>query len=419
LEDATTFKALGLSDGRLAAIEAMGWSKPTPIQARAIPAALEGKDLVGIAQTGTGKTGAFMIPALEKIEPGKGLQVLALCPTRELAQQVAEDAANLCKGTGVRVADIVGGVSYGAQNDALASRFEVIAATPGRFNDHMERGNVDLSGLHVLILDEADRMLDMGFRPQIEDVLRRSPSGRQTMLFSATMPNGVHALALRITQDAFWVEATPEGTTATGITQMAYTVRPERRIDLLLHLLKEPGWEQVLVFTRTKSGADAVHTRLSREGFTVDVMHSDRRMEHRARALERFTQGDVRILVATDVAQRGLDVDGISHVVNFDVPTDPEDYVHRIGRTGRAGATGHAVTFVTSSDLGFLKSIELQLGRGLERGQTPPEMDYAGSSAAIAGPPPKKHSRSGGGMGTRSASDLSEEELQALLGFGK
>ena len=419
MEDATTFKALGLSDGRLAAIEVMGWSTPTPIQARAIPAALEGKDLVGIAQTGTGKTGAFMIPALEKIEPGKGLQVLALCPTRELAQQVAEDASNLCKGTGIRVADIVGGVSYGAQNDALAGRFEVIAATPGRFNDHMERGNVDLSGLRVLILDEADRMLDMGFRPQIEDVLRRSPSGRQTMLFSATMPNGVHALALRITQDAFWVEATPEGTTATGITQMAYTVRPDRRIDLLLHLLKEPGWEQVLVFTRTKTGADAVHARLGREGFSVDVMHSDRRMEHRARALERFSQGDIRILVATDVAQRGLDVDGISHVVNFDVPTDPEDYVHRIGRTGRAGATGHAVTFVTSSDLGFLKSIELRLGRSLERGATPAEMDYAGSSAASAGPPPKKHSRSGGGMGTRSAGDLSEEELQALLGFGK
>lgn len=419
MEDATTFKALGLSDGRLAAIEAMGWSTPTPIQARAIPAALEGKDLVGIAQTGTGKTGAFMIPALEHIVPGKGLQVLALCPTRELAQQVAEDATNLSKGTGVRVADIVGGVSYGAQNDALAGRFEVIAATPGRFNDHMERGNVDLSGLRVLILDEADRMLDMGFRPQIEDVLRRSPSGRQTMLFSATMPNGVHALALRITQDAFWVEASPEGTTAAGITQMAYTVRPDRKADLLLHLLKEPGWDQVLVFARTKSGADAVHTRLGREGITVDVMHSDRRMEHRARALERFAQGEIRILVATDVAQRGLDVDGISHVVNFDVPTDPEDYVHRIGRTGRAGATGHAVTFVTSSDLGFLKSIELQLGRGLERGQTPPEMDYSGSSAITSGPPPKKHSRSGGGMGTRSANELTEEELQALLGFGK
>jgi ATP-dependent RNA helicase RhlE len=419
LEDVTTFEELGISESRLAAIEAMGWSRPTPIQSRAIPAALSGKDLVGIAQTGTGKTGAFMIPALERIQPGAGLQVLVLCPTRELAQQVAEDATNLCKGTGIRVADIVGGVGYGAQNEALAGKVEVLAATPGRFNDHLERGNIDLSGLRVLILDEADRMLDMGFRPQIEDVLRRSPRGRQTMLFSATMPNGVHALALRITQDAFWVEASPEGTTATGITQLAYTVRPERRVDLLLHLLKEPGWDQVLIFTRTKAGADAVHSRLEREGFSADVMHSDRRMEHRARALERFSKGDIRILVATDVAQRGLDVDGISHVVNFDVPVDPEDYVHRIGRTGRAGATGHAITFVTSSDLGFLRSIELRLNRKMERGVTPSEMDYSGSSAAAAGPPPKKHSRTGGGMGTRSADELSEEELKALLGLGK
>lgn len=419
LEDATTFKALGLSESRLAAIEAMGWSQPTPIQARAIPAALRGQDLVGIAQTGTGKTGAFMIPALERVTAGEGLQVLALCPTRELAQQVAEDATQLCKGTGIRVADIVGGVGYGAQNEALANKFEVIAATPGRFNDHLERGNIDLSKLRVLILDEADRMLDMGFRPQIEDVLRRSPRGRQTMLFSATMPNGVHALALRITEDAFWVEASPEGTTATGITQVAYTVRPDRRTDLLLHLLQSPGWDQVLVFTRTKAGADAVHARLSREGISSDVMHSDRRMEHRARALERFAQGDIRILVATDVAQRGLDVDGISHVVNFDVPVDPEDYVHRIGRTGRAGATGHAITFVTSSDLGFLRSIEMRLNRKMERGQTPAEMDYAGSSAAASQTPAQKHSRTGGGIGSRSADDLTEEELQALLGFGK
>jgi ATP-dependent RNA helicase RhlE len=419
LQDVKTFAELGLTEDRLAAIEAQGWTTPTPIQTRAIPPALAGGDIVGIAQTGTGKTGAFMIPSLERVVAGGGLQVLALCPTRELAQQVAEDAEALSKGTNIRVADIVGGVGYGPQNTALADGYEILAATPGRFNDHLERGNVDLSNLKVLILDEADRMLDMGFRPQIEDVLRRSPRNRQTMLFSATMPNGVHALALRITKEATWVEATPEGSTAAGITEAVYTVKPEKKPDLLLHLLVEPGWDQVLVFTRTKAGADALKSKLEREGIGVDAMHSDRRMEHRVRALDRFASGDVRILVATDVAQRGLDVEGISHVVNYDVPMDPEDYVHRIGRTGRAGAVGHAVTFVTSSDLGFLRSIELRLGRSLERRESLPEFDYSGASARAGKPEKPKHSRSGGGMGTKSAADLSEEELAALLNPGR
>jgi ATP-dependent RNA helicase RhlE len=419
LEEIPTFRQLGLTDDRLAALEAMGWTIPTPIQTKAIPPALARRDVVGIAQTGTGKTGAFMIPSLEQVEAGGGLQVLVLCPTRELAQQVAEDAQALTKGTALRTADIVGGVGYGSQNDALSQGFEILAATPGRFNDHLERGNVDLSGLRVLILDEADRMLDMGFRPQIEDVLRRSPRGRQTMLFSATMPNGVHALALRITREAEWVEASPEGTTAAGITEAVYTVKPEKKPELLSHLLEEPGWDQVLVFTRTKAGADALKGRLERAGIGVDAMHSDRRMEHRVRALDRFASGDVRVLVATDVAQRGLDVEGISHVVNYDVPMDPEDYVHRIGRTGRAGAAGTAITFVTSSDLGFLKSIELRLGRTIERRQSLPEFDYSGASASGVGPPKLKHSRTGGGIGTRSAAELSEEELQALLNPGR
>jgi ATP-dependent RNA helicase RhlE len=419
LQDVNSFGELELSDDRLAAIEAQGWTTPTPIQSRAIPPALAGQDVVGIAQTGTGKTGAFMIPSLEKVKAGGGLQVLALCPTRELAQQVAEDAVLLAKGTSLRAADIVGGVGYGPQNTALAEGYEIIAATPGRFNDHLERGNVDLSNLKVLILDEADRMLDMGFRPQIEDVLRRSPRDRQTMLFSATMPNGVHALALRITRDATWVEASPEGTTAVGITEAVYTVKPDRKPDLLLHLLEEPGWDQVLVFTRTKAGADTLKTRLQRANIGVDAMHSDRRMEHRVRALDRFASGDVRVLVATDVAQRGLDVEGISHVVNYDVPMDPEDYVHRIGRTGRAGAAGHAVTFVTSSDLGYLKSIELRLSRTLERVPSLPEFDYSGSSPRASGPVKPKHSRTGGGIGSKSASELSEEELAELLRFGK
>jgi ATP-dependent RNA helicase RhlE len=415
LSEAATFESLGLSQDRLAAIEAQGWTKPTPIQSKAIPSALKGQDVVGIAQTGTGKTGAFMIPSMEGVEMGKGLQILILCPTRELAQQVAEDARLLGKGTAVRVADVVGGVGYEPQIEALRGGWEIIAATPGRFNDHLERGNVDLSNLRVLVLDEADRMLDMGFRPQIEDVLRRSPRNRQTMLFSATMPNGVHALALQITKDAVWVEATPSGTVADLIEEEVFMVKPGVKPELLLHLLEGENWDQVLVFTRTKAGADALSGRLERHGVKTEVMHSDRRMQHRIRALDRFSTGAVRVLVATDVAQRGLDVEGISHVVNYDVPMDPEDYVHRIGRTGRAGSAGKAVTFVTAGELGYLKSIEHRLGRSLDRTSLE-GYDYAGESQSSSEQDRPKHPRKAGGIGTRSADDLTEEELQALLG---
>jgi ATP-dependent RNA helicase RhlE len=292
----------------------------------------------------------------------------------------------------------------------------VIVATPGRFIDHMQSKRVDLSGVDYLVLDEADRMLDMGFRPQIEQVLREMPRKRQTMLFSATMPHGVHDLALRITKDAIWIEATPPGTTAEGIEEMFYSVKPEKKPDLLLELVKGPGWDHVLIFTRTKAGADVLDARLQREGISTDVMHSNRQMKHRQRALERFATGKVRVLVATDVAQRGLDVEGISHVVNYDVPLDPEDYVHRIGRTGRAGATGTAVTFITAGDLGAMKSIEHRLGRVVPRLHLP-EFDYAGSpqtesrSAAMRG----RKSRSPHGLGSRSAAELSPDELAALL----
>jgi len=416
LDEGGGFAALGLSAERLGSVAAIGWTVPTPIQTKAIPAALEGRDLVGIAQTGTGKTGAFILPSLDRIRSGAGLQILVLCPTRELAQQVAEDARELAQGSDLRVADIVGGVGYGPQIDALKGGFEILAATPGRFNDHLERGNVDLSKLKVLVLDEADRMLDMGFRPQIESVLRKSPKQRQSMLFSATMPHGVHALALQITRDAEWVEATPEGTTAEGIEERVYTVKPEHKPELIVKLLSEPGWDQVLIFTRTKAGAEVLRGRLESDGIGVDTMHSDRQMQHRVRALDRFATGKVRVLVATDVAQRGLDVEGISHVVNFDVPTDPEDYVHRIGRTGRAGAVGTAVTFVTGADLGYLRSIEHRLGRTLARFSVP-EFDYSGSSGIREERARNKHSRSGRGMGSRSAGELSDEELSALLDF--
>lgn len=410
-----SFRELGLSETPLAAIEAMGWQSPTPIQAQAIPSALEGRDIVGIAQTGTGKTGAFLLPALEKIEEGKGIQVLVLCPTRELASQVQEEAEAMSQGTPHRAAHIVGGVGYGPQMEALNRGDPIVVATPGRLNDHMERGRVDLRNVKVLVLDEADRMLDMGFREQIEEVLKRSPKERQTMLFSATMPQGVHALARRITRDPVWSRVKGGGSVAEGIREEAYSVRPERKPDLLVHLLEQSGWDQVLVFTRTKDGADVLRNRLKRAGVSVDAMHSDRDMRHRRQALERFAAGETRVLVATDIAQRGLDVEGISHVVNYDVPTDPEDYVHRIGRTGRAGAAGTAVTFVAAGDLGFVKSIEHRLERPLPRVSVP-EFDYAGAPAepksAGSG---SKRSRSASRMGRKRAEELSDEELQSLL----
>ena len=413
-----SFEDLGVSSALRASIEAIGWHTPTPIQTKSIPTGLAGKDLVGIAQTGTGKTGAFMLPALERIEAEGGLQVLVLCPTRELAQQVCDDTEALAKGTRIRAASIYGGVAYDPQLKALKEGFEVITATPGRFLDHLGRGRVNLKNVRTFVLDEADRMLDMGFRPQIEGVLREIPKQRQTMLFSATMPHGVHDLASRITRDAVWVEAAPSGTKAEGITELVYSVKPEMKPDLLLRLLEDPAWEQVLIFTRTKAGADALKTRLDREGIRTEALHSNLRMAHRTRALERFAKKKVRVLVATDIAQRGLDVEGISHVVNYDVPKDPEDYTHRIGRTARAGAVGTAVTFLAAADLGAFKSLTYHIGRDLERIHLP-DFDYAGTPQAMSGASPTRgrHSRAPTGMGSRDANDLTDEELAELLKF--
>ncbi len=411
-----SFSDLGLSEARLAAVEALGWEEPTPIQKMATRHLLDGADVVGIAQTGTGKTGAFMLPSLELIESGGGLQVLVLCPTRELAQQVCDDTNSFAKGTNLRSASIYGGVAYGPQLEALTSGVEVITATPGRFLDLMGRGKAKLDTVRVLVLDEADRMLDMGFRPQIESILREIPRKRQTMLFSATMPNGVHDLATRITKEAIWLEVAPSGTTAEGIAELVYSVKPEKKPDLLLNLLDGAEWEQVLVFTRTKAGADALKARLHRQGVKTDVMHSNLHMKARTKNLDRFAKGQLRVLVATDIAQRGLDVEGITHVVNYDVPLDPEDYIHRIGRTGRAGAEGTAVTFLTAGDLGAFRTIEHRLGRRVERIHLT-EFDYTGTPQADSSSSSKRgrHSRSPRGMGSRLKDELTPEELADLL----
>lgn len=416
MTEGRTFEGLGLSESLLAAVETLGWERPTPIQWQAIPAALDGSDVVGIAQTGTGKTGGFMIPALERARSGIGLQVLVLCPTRELTQQVADDTRTLATGTRIRCAAVYGGVGYGPQIDALEHGWEVIIATPGRFLDHIGRGRVDLSCVRSLVLDEADRMLDMGFRPDIERIFKLLPTKRQTMLFSATMPNGVHDLALRVTRKACWIEAARSGTTASGITEVVYSVKPEKKPELLVQLLLRESWDHVLVFSRTKVGADVLVGRLGREGIKSDVLHSDRQMRDRKRALDGFANRRVRVLVATDIAQRGLDVQGITHVVNYDVPLDPEDYVHRVGRTARAGASGHAVTFVTAGDLAALRTLEHHLGRSLRRERVE-GFDYSGTPPGHDGGE-RRHARSARGVGSKSPKDLSPEELGKLLRHG-
>jgi ATP-dependent RNA helicase RhlE len=413
------FTDLTATPALLRAIEENGWTTPTPIQTKAIPAAREGRDVVGIAQTGTGKTAAFLLPSLERQIDKEGLHTLVLCPTRELAQQVAADARLLTKHTELWIGEIVGGMPMKPQIRDLAAGFDVLVATPGRLFDHVERGNVDLSEVQVLVLDEADRMLDMGFRPQIEAILERLPTKRQTLLFSATMPNGVHALALRITNDAVWVEASPQSTAATTVEQSVYSVRQDKKNDLLIDLLKQTHWEQVLVFTARKTGADQLLERLRKAGISAEVLHGDKDMKQRGRALAEFAAGKVQVLVATDVAQRGLDIEGISHVVNYDVPRNPEDYVHRIGRTGRAGAEGTAVTFMSGGELAAVKDIERVIGSKLPRISLP-GFDYEGgvpdpvAAQARAG----TTNRSGSRMGSRRADELTPEQLRELLKVG-
>ena len=411
------FEELTSSKELLRAIREMDWTEPTPIQAKAIPLARAGKDVIGIAQTGTGKTASFLLPALEKQLGREGLRTLVLCPTRELAQQVAADARELAKYAQLFVGEIVGGVAYGPQIRDLRAGFDVLVATPGRLLDHLERGNVDLSDVETLILDEADRMLDMGFRPQIDAILARVPKKRQTMLYSATMPNGVHAMAIRIMQEPERVAVTPPGTVADRVEQVIYPVRAEKKPALLAELLQQKHWDQVLVFSATKTGADVLLSRLRHAGISVGVMHGDKDMRQRKKALDEFVSGKVAVLVATDVAQRGLDIDGISHVVNYDVPRNPEDYIHRIGRTARAGASGTAVTFMTAGEVTIVRDIERLLGRAIDKVSLE-GYDWDSNRGAADTRPTAAVNRAGHRFGTRKTADLTPEQLQALLSVG-
>ncbi len=367
------FRALQLSPPILKAIQESGYTEPTPIQLAAIPEVLAGHDVIGIAQTGTGKTAAFVWPILTKLMAGnaegkrRGMRVLIVAPTRELVVQIEENVRAYAKHLPLRMATIFGGVSERPQIEALRSHVDLVVATPGRLIDLMGQRQTNFSGIEFLVLDEADRMLDMGFLPPIRQIVKALPRQRQTLMFSASLSREIEKLTHEFQRSPKIIEIGRRANPAETVTQFVYEVRPHLKPALLLRLLSDPQFDTVLVFTRTKHGADKVARKLEAAGIRTGTIHSNRSQNQRLRALKDFKSGAVRVLVATDIAARGIDVDGISHVVNYDFPMHSEDYVHRIGRTGRAHAIGDAISFITSEDQGPLRSLERFIGRGIVR----------------------------------------------------
>ncbi|HKJ71081.1 MAG TPA: DEAD/DEAH box helicase [Gammaproteobacteria bacterium] len=356
-----SFSELGLSADILSAVSAQGYSEPTPIQASAIPAVLSGADVMATAQTGTGKTAAFTLPVLHQLSERRGTgkpRVLVLTPTRELAGQVVDSVATYGKAMGVRTTAVYGGMPIGKQIGALKRGVDVLVATPGRLIDHLERKTVDLSQVETVVLDEADRMLDMGFIKPIERILGSLRPSRQTLLFSATFSGPIRKLAERFLNDPERIDMARPGAATENVEQSAYFVDGHRKRALLTHLMSEEEWGQVLVFTRTKRGADKLAEQLERDGIRSTAIHGDKPQGARTKALSAFKRNSVQALVATDVAARGLDIDKLPHVVNFDLPDNADDYVHRIGRTGRAGAQGRAVSLVSGDERRQLSAIE-------------------------------------------------------------
>jgi ATP-dependent RNA helicase RhlE len=367
------FRALGLEANILKAVQEAGYTEPTPIQSAAIPPILAGHDLIGIAQTGTGKTAAFTLPMLTRLSAviGDGRQrgtlALVLAPTRELALQIQENVKAYGKHLPLRVATVFGGVGERPQIDALRAGTHLIIACPGRLMDLMQRRYADFSQLQYLVLDEADRMLDMGFLPSIRQIVRALPQKRQTLLFSATLSREIETLTHEFQRAPKLIQIGRRSNPAETVTQLVYEIPKHLKPALLLHLLKDPAMNMVLVFSRMKHAADRVARNLEHAGIRTATLHSNRSQSQRLRALKDFKDGVVRVLVATDIAARGIDVDGISHVVNYDFPMHSEDYVHRIGRTGRAHAVGDAISFVTHEDQGELRALERFIGRGIVR----------------------------------------------------
>jgi ATP-dependent RNA helicase RhlE len=372
LEVSATFESLGLSGAVLDAVRDAGYSEPTPVQQQAVPLVLKGRDVIGLAQTGTGKTAAFTLPIIERLIGGpRRTRVLILTPTRELCVQVEESFRKYAKHAPVGVASVFGGVPLDPQEKQLRRGVDVVVATPGRLIDHLERRNVDFEDLEVLVLDEADRMLDMGFAPQINRIVSGVPAYRQTLLFSATMPPEVEALARKYLRKPIVVQVGRRSAAASTVKHFVYPVPRDRKSALLAELLQHEALDSVLVFTRTKHGADRVVRHLQRDGINAAAMHADKTQAQRMRALHEFKNGNVRVLVATDIAQRGLDISGISHVINYDVPQQAEDYVHRIGRTGRAANEGDAFTFMSPDEIAMVRLIERVIGQEIPRISVP------------------------------------------------
>ncbi len=383
------FRTLQLHTHLLQAITEAGYTEPTPIQQAAIPIVLTGQDVIGIAQTGTGKTAAFTLPILTRLLEagvGTGTKVMILAPTRELAVQIEENVRRYASHTKVTVASVFGGVGERPQIAALRKGVDIIIACPGRLLDLMQQGFGDFRHLTALILDEADRMLDMGFLPSIRRIVKLLPQKRQTLLFSATLSKEIESLTHEFQRSPKTVQIGKRSNPAETVTQRVYEVPLHLKPSLLAHLLDDPAMDSVLVFTRMKHGADRVAKRLEAKGIKTATLHSNRSQNQRLRALADFKAGTVRVLVATDIAARGIDVEGISHVVNYDFPPHAEDYVHRIGRTGRAQAIGDAISFVTDEDRAALRALERFIGRGLVR-KVAEGFDYNASAAAFVEEP--------------------------------
>jgi ATP-dependent RNA helicase RhlE len=367
------FTKLGLSDPLLRGILASGYTSPTEIQSEAIPAALSGQDIIGCAQTGTGKTAAFVLPILSRIfreRPVKAkkrvIRSLILTPTRELAVQIERSILNYGQFVGVRALAIYGGVDIKKQLETLRRGVDIVVATPGRLMDHMRRGSIDFGAMEVLVLDEADRMFDMGFIDDVQKIIRTLPTQRQTMLFSATIPPEVRQLAAGVQKDPQMIQIGEQRNPIDTITQHVHAVLRQQKLDMLLHMLQNRPMQSVLVFSRTKHGADKIHRKLEHAGISAIALHSGRSQSQRQHALDGFKSGEYQVMVATDIAARGIDVRGISHVVNFDVPLYARDYIHRIGRTGRATAAGDAITFVAPDEQEYLRKIEQFIGQRLK-----------------------------------------------------
>lgn len=396
------FKALGLDPVLVQATREMGYVEPTPIQAEAIPAILAGRDLIATAQTGTGKTAAFLLPILHDLmsRPRGTTQALVVTPTRELAQQIDDVCLGLGYHTNLRVGVVVGGMPMGPQERALRAGVEIVIATPGRLLDHMRQNQARFDLLHTLVLDEADRMLDMGFLPDLKRIVARLPAREQTLLFSATMPPVIANLAREILRNPQSIQIGRRSAPAVGITQAAYPVAEHLKTTLLRHLLRNTEMPSVLVFTRTKQSARRLARSIAADGFAVTELHSNLTQPQRRRAMEGFRAGNFQVMVATNIAARGLDVDHITHVISLDVPTVPDDYVHRIGRTARAEAEGDAFILVAPGDEKALTQIERHIGQRLPR-VTLPEFDYNQPGPARTGKPGHRPQGHGGGNSQR------------------